>query len=505
MDRAPAPSIGMMPRRIACSVAALLFVSTASADGVLDFAVRDEATQRPIPSRIVVTLVGKDRPVHVRKCEPAGTGVILDRETEVSLRDGNYQFELIRGPEYRIIEGTFTLEKLSDDAKSVALPRMVDMHAAGWVSGDALVPPAKGDLPLRMAGEDLHVALLAEPEPDRAPRSPRRQDDPIEHEPIWIEHGVEIHRSLAIYGRDQSLALPGGATSVLLAAKRAENVRVAAANPFDWPMPVWLASGKLDGVFVMGDWLRTDRDVVNIREGRPLASESVASSDPGRTAEIIYHQMLEAGFEIPPIAGGGADTGDTPLGYNRVYSCPDDDGSPVQSLQRWQSHLWQGRTMLTNGPMLRCRMNDQLPGHRFEIDRETRFQIALELAVRDPVDYLDVIHNGKIFYSAPLDEFAESGGRLPPINTDQPGWVIVRVVTKHANHYRFAMSSPWYIHASGKKRITPAAVAFWQAWLKDYETRLTANPKELAEEARYIGATRKFWSRRLEDQQPEVQ
>lgn len=489
--------------------------STASADGLLRFSIRDEASGDPVVARFVVTPIGQDRAVHIRRCQAAGTGVILDREADISLRDGNYQFRLIRGPEYRIINGTFALEKLSDDSKSVALPRMVNMYAEGWVSGDALVPVGKGDLPLRMAGEDLHVSFLAAPKPDREPRRPRHRDDPITHQPIWIQHGVVANDAFVIYPADepserdaaesnttattpreilQTIAADES-TDTLITAKKIDGVRVAAADPFDWRMPIWLASGKLDGVFVMGDWLRTDRDVKTVRRGREVASELIGTENPGRWAEFIYHQMLEAGFEIPPLAGGGSNTGDTPLGYNRVYVAPaGDDGGAVQSFEQWNDAMWRGRSMLTNGPMLRCRMNGESPGHRFEIDQTTRFEISLDLAVRDSVDYLDVIHNGKIFYSAALDEFAKSGGRLPPIQTDQPGWVIVRVVTKHPDHYRFAMSSPWYIRAGGRKRVAPSAVAFWKTWLKQYENRLVADREQIEREGKYIRATRKFWS-----------
>lgn len=117
--------------------------------------VSDEETGEPTITR--TELHRADAPgkrVVVRKTVPAGIGFVLDQEVELSLSDAAYQFRMIRGPEYRIISGTFTLEKTSLDEHAVALPRMVDMLAKGWTSGDCCVPASPYSLPLRMAAED---------------------------------------------------------------------------------------------------------------------------------------------------------------------------------------------------------------------------------------------------------------------------------------------------------------------------------------------------------------
>ena len=66
----------------------------------------------------------------------------------------------------------------------------------------------------------------------------------------------------------------------------------------------------------------------------------------------------------------------------------------------------------------------------------------LRLAVRDPVDYLDVIHNGEVRYSAKLDEFAKAGGEIPKLEIKESGWVMIRVVTGYEDHLRASFSAP---------------------------------------------------------------
>ena len=102
-------------------------------------------------------------------------------------------------------------------------------------------------------------------------------------------------------------------------------------------------------------------------------------------------------------------------------------------------------------------------------------------------------------YSARLDEFAESGGKIPPVKAEESGWVLVRVVTEFPDHFRAATSAPWYIEFDGGPRITSEAVSFFQRWLADYEQRLRRLPPEhLEPHVPYVRAARNFWQERAD-------
>ncbi len=121
------------------------------------------------------------------------------------------------------------------------------------------------------------------------------------------------------------------------------------------------------------------------------------------------------------------------------------------------------------------------------------------MAVRDPVDYLEVIHNNRVHYSARLDEFAKAGGVIPPIHAKESGWVTIRVVTLYEDHFRAAMSAPWYIEFPSGPRVTQASVEFFQGWLSEYEERLKKlPPAELQRHVPYVRAARDFWQERAE-------
>ncbi len=478
-----------------------------AAGGSFTLSVHDESTDQPIVSRVEIHRSdAANKTIPIRLTVPAGIGVILDRELELTLPDASYQFRMVRGPEYRIVNGNFTLERTSLDAKTVQLPRMVDMLAAGWTSGDCCVVASPNSLPLRMAGEDLHVAgVLGHVNAKPIPR--RGSDDEIENDPSWIRKDVIHHDGIVVYGAPDSVFGTQLPSEWIADLPEDDKTKVAIENPFAWPLPVWLASERVDGFFVLGDWLRLDRKVDRPQDGRGPTGLSIGSNtELGHWALTIYRNMLEAGLRIPPLAGSGNDSGATPVGYNRLYvaaSSAEDShrAAAVSDSEQWWQAAWSGQSVATNGPMLQPTLDGQIPGHVFQAKEGEVLELhpELTLSVRDRVEYLEVIHNGSVHYTARLDEFAKAGGRIPPLPVKESSWVMIRVVTLHEDHLRAALSAPWYIDFGGHRRVTAQGVAFFQEWLREYEERLTRlSPDELRRHAPFIRQARSFWKERAD-------
>lgn len=506
---------------------------TVNADGLLTMTLEDEETGQPVTSRIElyrhlpqITARAQKRlsknatkPIPIRQTIPAGIGTVLDERVELELPPGDYHYKLIRGPEYRWLTGGFTMEKTSLDEHHKTLPRMVDMYKQGWVSGDCFVTPSPNSLPLRMASEDLHVAAVTQDVPAK-PIPKRGRDRPLTYAPSWIRHDVTYAQGLSYYGLNEPTAeslqidpksLDG--LPFLIAAANAnleQPVKIAIENPFSWQLPVWLASGKVDGYFLLGDWLRLDRQVLTIKEGPvPDYFAIREATQVGRYGEQIYRHLLDCGLRLVPLAGGGDQSANLPVGYNRLYVTRAVDDGYDESLQQptipttseqWWANLWQGHSVATNGPMLQPLISGKVPGHTFKgsAGQTLRLQPELNLSVRDQVDYLEVIHNNQVHYSARLDEFAKAGGKIPPIEASESGWVIIRVMTLHDQHYRAAVTAPWWIEIDGKRRVSKTSVEFFQAWQAGYETHLQkTQADQLAQYAPFIQASRKFWQTKL--------
>ena len=491
-------------RRTVCFalLASVLFPWTIfAAEGELTLKVVDETTGEPIAARVELTrpqlvLPGSAkrrrvsrrsdlrviRPLAARGTIETSHGFVLDGEVRLNLAEGPYEFRVTRGPEYRVVRGNFTIEKTSEDEHTVELPRILSMRSLGWTSGDALVPPSRGDLAERMRSEVLDVAASSET--------------------------VEVRAGLAFYqttdqSRDGDATL--GALHRLANLTEQDSTKVAVEDPFTWPLPVYLASQRIDGFFVLGDWLRLDKTILQTKSGRPFPTKQERDAiSLGREVEQIYWELLSAGFRVAPLAGTGDEAKDHPVGYNRLYVYNNyvDESESLQPTNEteWWNGVWEGRSVATNGPLLQPRLDGKPPGYVFEMGQGESISLLPEvtLTVRDPVEYLEVIQNGIVHYTARLDEFAKAGGRIKPMTVDRSGWAIIRVVTLHEGHFRAAMSAPWYFEVGGTRRISKRSVEFFQDWLSDYETKLKSDRTlDLSAYAPFIHSARQFWDSRI--------
>ena len=140
--------------------------------------------------------------------------------------------------------------------------------------------------------------------------------------------------------------------------------------------------------------------------GRAIPCSSLVASGNGRWSETIYEHVLECGFRVPPAAGSGSGTNDNPIGVNRTYVYCGDEFS----YDRWWEGLLAGRVFVTNGPLLRPMVEGQPPGYVFSLDgrKELKLEIGLNLATREPIDYLQIVKNGAVDAEVRLADFEKT-------------------------------------------------------------------------------------------------
>ncbi len=261
-------------------------------------------------------------------------------------------------------------------------------------------------------------------------------------------------------------------------------------------VPLWLATQQIDLVQVLSHAQRPNSSV-NL--------DSVRNPDPirfadkqgyGRLAEYIYWQMLESGHRLPPSAGSGFGNSawETHLGYNRVYVGLDGEAS----IDQWWKALREGKSFITNGPLLRARVNGNLPGYvfRFAKGEQIDLHIDLVLTVRDPVDYLDVVFNGKKIYEARLEDHAKRG-EFPPLTIKESGWLLIRVVTGHESSYRMATTAPFYFEADGQNRLSRSACQFFATWLEEIRQEFEGDPAVWESQRAFVMQAQRYWNERL--------
>lgn len=424
----------------------------------------------------------------------------------LSLPPGTYTFELERGPEYRDWSGHFTLERDSQDERVIELHRTCHMAAEHWWSGDLHVHRPLEDIELLMHAEDLHVAPVITwwndrqlfPDGKLPEQSVVRFDGNRYYETLAGEDERE-GGALLYFGLREPLPLAGSQReypppmTFLLQARQQQGVHVDVEKPFWWDVPVWLASGLVDSIGLLNNHMCRGEMLGNEAWGKPRDRRRLR--DPwgnGQWSQEIYYHVLNSGLRIPPSAGSASGVLPNPVGYNRVYVHVRGEGLDYGA---WWEGLRAGRVVVTNGPLLRPQANGELPGHVFRVPagQALKVELALSMANRDPISYIEIVRDGRVYLSVRYEELAESG-RFPPFTIEQSGWFLVRAVTEVEHTYRLASSGPWYVEVGETPAISRTSAQFFLDWARERMGRIKLeDPGQREEVLKFHRQAEAFW------------
>lgn len=496
------------------AAAPALWAAGKPGEGKLDLTITDRATGKPIPCRI-----------HLKN--PAGVAqkvykmpfwhdhFVCPGVLSLTLRKGQYTFVIERGPEYPQRYGHFIIRDFAEDAQVLDLPRAADMAAENWFSGDLDVHRPLRDIELAMQAEDLHVAALAawtnrppggqKPAAGSSQPSARRVTN-FDGDRWYDAAAGEDRRSgggLRFFHLDTPLEVPDAkavsptSVDLVLQARRQPGAWID-ADVLAPDLPLWLATGKVDSIQLLGksfvpDKMQPKTVAGMLPQRRPLAD----AADVGEWVQSVYWHVLESGLRMPPTAGSGSGIAPNPVGYNRLYVWADRERFDFDA---WWQGLRLGRVVATNGPLPRPHANGRPPGHVFRIQagQPLEIDVAMNLTIRDPVKYLEVIHNGQLAQSMRLEDWGKTG-HFRPFQVRESGWFLVRVATEVKDTCRFATTAPWYVEVEGQPpRVSKKAAEFFADWVQQRAASLAQDADQQAAYAPHLDAARTFWQQRAQ-------
>jgi hypothetical protein len=439
-----------------------------------------------------------------------------DGNVRLELTPGRYIYTVERGPEYRRANGTFGIAPGETREQEVVLERLVDMAAHGWYSGETHVHRSLGDIPLLLRSEDLHVApvltvwnannhwkdrslpnrLLTEAEPGRVFHTLACEDE--------RRGGALLYFNLV---RPLGLATDGPEypSPVLHLHEAIEQPAawVDVEKPFWWDMPTWVATGKVRSIGLANNHMCRSTMYKDEAWGRPRdVAEFPAPRGNGFYSQALYYRLLNCGLRIPPSAGSASGVLPNPVGYNRVYVHLDEPFS----YEAWWRGLGEGRSFVTNGPLLFAAANGRLPGAIFRGPSGQTLSVSLDLRVlgTDPLEAVEVIRDGVVVERLTSAKLGESL-KTKPLTFASSGWFLVRAIAAVPETFRFASTAPFYVEI-GERRATVHRddVAFFLRWIDDRIAALEADqkgdlrdPARKAEVLRPHRDARQFFERRL--------
>jgi hypothetical protein len=477
--------------------------------GQLRLEVVDHATGEPIACRMHLRNSAQ-RSLKAPKVPFFHDHFVFDGSIALKLPEGEYAFEIERGPEYLVRSGHFTMQNFSDDRKVVELNRFVDMAKDAWWSGDLDVERAAKDLPLLMAAEDLHVIeLVTWPGGKKLLPKTGLPDDPL----VELSPGTFAHfagaRSSGPGGTLMLLNVPSpreffsedrlkrSQLELIMAARRDPHTWIDARQACGWDTPVLVAHGMLDSVqLANGDLGR--KAIVAARNTGRGRDERLYPGPAGnaRWNEAIYYHLLNCGLRVSPTAGSGSGTVSNPLGYNRVYVHLEGE----LSYQKWFDGLREGQVVVTNGPLIRPDVEGELPGHVFQAagGEDVELEVGLTLSTRDPISYLEIVKNGQPIQQVRLKEWERLKGKLPLVKFHESGWFLIRAVTDLTETYRFATTGPYYVEIGDRSRISKSSAQFFSDWVNERVLNIEENGGFIAESEReFYQQARQFWKQKI--------
>jgi hypothetical protein len=396
-----------------------------------------------------------------------------------------------------------------DATVQVAVKRLADLARDGWFSGDLHVHRPIADIPLLMRAEDLHVAPVITwwnrnnlwkdrkiPDPCLYPLEEQRFYDVMAGEDerqggallyFNLKRPLEISQATAEY--------PSPMVFVKQSREMSKNVWIDIEKPFWWDVPVWLASGQMDSIGLANNHMQHGGMMANEAWGKPR--DRTRLPDPlgnGYWSQEIYYQLLNCGLRLPPSAGSASGVLANPVGYNRVYVHLDGE----LDYGKWWDGLKAGHCIVTNGPLLLCKADGELPGHVFRAapGKPLELKLDLRLICQDRVGQIEVVKNGRVESAVEL-EAGQSHHRTASIAFTESGWFLLRAIAQNPQTFRFASTAPFYVEiGDARTRISRRSAEFFLSWVNEREKQLRANvqsPRQLAEVLQYHELARRYW------------
>ena len=188
--------------------------------------------------------------------------------------------------------------------------------------------------------------------------------------------------------------------------------------------------------------------------GGLLDAQNIFDGGSHGSYEDSFYRYLNLGLRVPFSTGTDWFIYD----FNRVYV-------PVQgklTVKKWLQSLAQGRSYITNGPLLEFQIGQSRAGDTIRQDQPGPLKIVARAVGRADFGQLELVQNGKVIHT---QKRVNKEGHFQAefeISADvsRSGWLALRVAgskSKNAlGHPPFAHTSPIYVEVAGKPVFVPA-------------------------------------------------
>jgi hypothetical protein len=391
-------------------------------------------------------------------------------ELVIEAPPGAYTVIAERGTEYERLEQHVDAKEGEPSEVVLAPKPWIRMHERGWWSADFHIHRPPEDSEKLALAEDLNLSVVFTMWNQRdlfegraLPANPTTKIDPRHLMTVlnaedergggaWMLHMIRQRLGLGVEGR----WFPPG-IQFIEEAKKQRYVATGfpwldCEKPFWWETPVVMALSPCDSMGVLHNHF--NQYGINDSEawGRPRDRGKYPEWPGFVEASLnLYYRYLNLGFHLPPSAGSASGVLPNPVGYNRVYVSLDEPFS-VEAFYR---NLRQGRSFVTNGPMLFFDAVE-MPGGKI--------QLTVDALSREPLDRIEIVANGKILQTFPAPGNKTEFHTTMEMQEWLYSWVAARCFSRNDSTIRMAHSRPIYLR--GRWNVQEDAV-FFMRWIDE--------------------------------------
>ncbi len=472
--------------------------------GVLNLSVVDKQTNKLIPFRIhLKDTKGKGK---VRKLPKIPFWVdhntVDTGKIEMKLPIGAYEFEIESGLEYTTSKGRLDMPKFGNDAQTIVLQRVGNVQAENWFCADLDNRRSVLETPFLIGAEAIDFAPIISWnnsgknywQSNSLPRPLVQQHNNALIFPLAGRYdvpgcAVNLFNLPEPVLSDDSSNVRADSVSYLKAIKdKYPDVWIDCTNITMEDLPILVALNLIDSVEILDSCF--GRNFMEVSSQGRARDEQIYPNllDEARWKQQNYFHLLNCGYKLPPTAGSGSGEGKNPLGYNRVYVKTDSSWS----MSAFWEALKKGQAVVTNGPIITPTVDGFSPGHVFTGKTDSQgkniplsFNLGMSMVIRDPISYIEIIKNGKVYKTFRMDDAkANQDNQLPPIDFSDSGWFLIRAVTDLPDTYRCAISAPFYVQYNQKPYIDPDSVRFFQKWMIERGKKIAQQKDKYPEKSR---------------------
>ena len=311
---------------------------------------------------------------------------------DMALPPGEWEIAIRRGLEHLPLFDTITLKPGERLERTYRPQRWVDMRKLGWFSGD----------------DHVHFRLLSDEDAQRLMTWVKAED-------LYLANVVEMGdinrtwfrqrgfgRGHRVVSKDHVLSpgqeCPRTGARFRLGHALAMNTTSLVRNPdryflYDWMFDRVHRQGGLTGyAHVHRTYPQLHRDMsINVPKNKVDFLELMQIGILGTN---LYYEFLDLGFKLTAAAGSDVPFAGT-VGEVRMYAYAPEAGDG----DAWFEAVGQGRTFVTNGPMLELEVGGAMPGDELAVEKNQKIRVRARAwghPGRSRPSRLEIVRHGRV-------------------------------------------------------------------------------------------------------------